>query len=121
MEVVRAVLDMRVRILCVLAWGAMCRKELSCGLARLQDHTRGPRECPCKRARAGAGYEMRCGSGQIVCVCVCECVCGCLCVATHVHVYVALSSPQLRETWMRGEQQMDQLVCVSLSSVSMLL
>ena len=40
------------------------------GLARLQGHTRGPRECLCERARAGAGYEMRCGSGQIVCVCV---------------------------------------------------
>ena len=39
-------------------------------------------------------------------------------MATHVHVYVALSSPQLRETWMRGEQQMDQLVCVSLSLLS---
>ena len=93
MEVVRAVLCMRVRILCLLAWGAMCRKELSCGLARLQDHTRGPRECLCKRARAGAGYEMRCGSGQIVCVCVCECVCEGACVWPGTFTFMSLSPP----------------------------
>jgi hypothetical protein len=84
----------------------------------LQDHTRYPRECPCKRARAGAGYEMRCGSGQIVRVCVCECVCEGACVWPRTFTFVSLSPPHYCEKHGREENSRWTSLCACLSRLS---